>query len=85
MIKDAALWVRLCWVSASRLWILAMKVCLLAQVTAIPSISFSSLQKTIVSNDVNCEFRVYFILMFFRNVPSEGLLADLSTEVRYLQ
>ena len=38
-----------------------------------------------VSNDVNGEFRVYLKLMYFGSEPCEGLLADLSTEVRYLQ
>ena len=44
MMKEARDWVRLCWAAWSRLPILAMKVCLLAQVTAIPSISFRNLQ-----------------------------------------
>ena len=42
--KDASDWVRLCWVAWSRAPILEMKVCLLGQVTAMPSISFRNLR-----------------------------------------
>ena len=44
IMKEATHCVRLCWMPGFRDWIFPMKVCLLEQVTAIPSISFRNLQ-----------------------------------------